>query len=394
MHIHIIYTYIYISLSVAILAQVEVTWVEVVVAKEQVKATSWVVVVVTWVEVAFHVGARRVLAGRFKSCRKRDLLEYRANADISFVQDVSGGNSRRIFQALRPRRPVNRSKGFQGAEALAGDWHKSKLPIQGQACQGVATAFLFYRVSWCTTPWWLRWELAAFAPTLHVRWLLSWSHPHKSWTWASIEGSFVEKGTRLWRHWCGALARRSWRVEPPPVCIISQSSFAWISSTPVQRWFSGALVKEQGTSYWSIVLSWNFVAEHSGKNFREELEVAIGWALQACSSSLAVWMCKATRGRHCASCSETSSAHGCGYAVISSCSFHWHQGCILLRCEGTFLWHNCPRWMCRSGCLVSSLEASCYCIWGLHKVDCWVWSVGWGFSARSPSTAGALDFIQ
>lgn len=57
--------------------------------------------------------ARRVLAGRFKSCRKRDLIEYRANADISFVHDVSGGNSRRIFQALRPRRPVNRSKGFR-----------------------------------------------------------------------------------------------------------------------------------------------------------------------------------------------------------------------------------------------------------------------------------------
>lgn len=64
-------------------------------------------------EKAVTVWARRALAGRFKSCRKRDLLEYRANADISFVQDVSGGNSRRIFQALRPRRPINRSKGFR-----------------------------------------------------------------------------------------------------------------------------------------------------------------------------------------------------------------------------------------------------------------------------------------
>ena len=61
--------------------QVEVTWVEVVVAKEQVKATSWVVVVVTWVEVAFHVAsgcerrkqkerAKPSLGGKMERCEE------------------------------------------------------------------------------------------------------------------------------------------------------------------------------------------------------------------------------------------------------------------------------------------------------------------------------------
>ena len=64
-------------------------------------------------EKAVSLWARTILVGRFRSCRKQDLLKHRTESDLKFVGDVSGSCTQQIFQALRPRRPVNRSKGFR-----------------------------------------------------------------------------------------------------------------------------------------------------------------------------------------------------------------------------------------------------------------------------------------
>ena len=69
-------------------------------------------------EKAVAIWARSILVGRFRSSKKKDLLQYRASAAINFVDAVNGGTSREIYQALRPKRSVNRSKGFRVPKPL------------------------------------------------------------------------------------------------------------------------------------------------------------------------------------------------------------------------------------------------------------------------------------
>ena len=54
----------------------------------------------------------------FKDARKKDLYQHRLNFDIGFVEAVSSSQARRIFQALRPKRPVARCKGIKAKSPL------------------------------------------------------------------------------------------------------------------------------------------------------------------------------------------------------------------------------------------------------------------------------------
>ena len=54
----------------------------------------------------------------FRESRKQDLVLHRSNCALDFRHTVSTGNPALMFQALRPKRPVNRDKGFKVARPL------------------------------------------------------------------------------------------------------------------------------------------------------------------------------------------------------------------------------------------------------------------------------------
>ena len=64
-------------------------------------------------EKAFLLWVRSQQAKRFKASRNADLCQHRATYDIGFVEAVSSSSARRIFNALRPKRPIARNKGVK-----------------------------------------------------------------------------------------------------------------------------------------------------------------------------------------------------------------------------------------------------------------------------------------
>lgn len=64
-------------------------------------------------ERALALWARRTLVARFQKCRKADLVHRRATAELEFLDGVNCSSSHFLYKALRPKRPVNRLKGFK-----------------------------------------------------------------------------------------------------------------------------------------------------------------------------------------------------------------------------------------------------------------------------------------
>lgn len=69
-------------------------------------------------EKAVALWARRVLAGRFQASRKKDLLHHQTTAELSFLDGVTSTSAQKLYKSLRPKRPVNRSKGFKVPKPL------------------------------------------------------------------------------------------------------------------------------------------------------------------------------------------------------------------------------------------------------------------------------------
>ena len=63
-------------------------------------------------EKAFLLWVRQELAIRFRKARQEDLRLHREKWNKDFVGEVSSSCARRIYQALRPKRPVARNKGI------------------------------------------------------------------------------------------------------------------------------------------------------------------------------------------------------------------------------------------------------------------------------------------
>ena len=76
-------------------------------------------------EKAFLLWVRSQQAKLFKEVRKKDLLTHRASYEASFIEAVSSSSARRIFQSLRPKRPVSRCKGIKTRSPLP------ELQLQG-----------------------------------------------------------------------------------------------------------------------------------------------------------------------------------------------------------------------------------------------------------------------
>ena len=69
-------------------------------------------------EKAVTCWARRVLDGKFRKSRKHDLLQHQSTVALNFQEGLSSSSSKQVFQALRPKRPVNRAKGFKVPKPL------------------------------------------------------------------------------------------------------------------------------------------------------------------------------------------------------------------------------------------------------------------------------------
>lgn len=69
-------------------------------------------------EKAVALWARRVLTGKFQASRKQDLLHHQATAELSFLDGATSTSAQKLYKALRPKRPVNRSKGFKVPKPL------------------------------------------------------------------------------------------------------------------------------------------------------------------------------------------------------------------------------------------------------------------------------------
>ena len=63
-------------------------------------------------EKAFLLWVRQELATKFRKARHEDLRLHREKWNTDFVGEVSSACARRIYQALRPKRPVARNKGI------------------------------------------------------------------------------------------------------------------------------------------------------------------------------------------------------------------------------------------------------------------------------------------
>ena len=69
-------------------------------------------------ERALLLWSRAKLDVLFRESRKQDLVFHRSNCALDFRHTVSTGNPALMFQALRPKRPVNRDKGFKVSRPL------------------------------------------------------------------------------------------------------------------------------------------------------------------------------------------------------------------------------------------------------------------------------------
>ena len=69
-------------------------------------------------EKAVALWAKRTLKGKFQASRKNDLLRHQATVEISFLDGVTSTSAQKLYKALRPKRPVNRSKGFKVPKPL------------------------------------------------------------------------------------------------------------------------------------------------------------------------------------------------------------------------------------------------------------------------------------
>ena len=69
-------------------------------------------------ERALLLWSRAKLDVLFRASRKQDLVLYRTHCALDFRHTVSTGNPALMFQALRPKRPVNRDKGFKVSRPL------------------------------------------------------------------------------------------------------------------------------------------------------------------------------------------------------------------------------------------------------------------------------------
>lgn len=62
---------------------------------------------------ALLLWARNQLDSRFRAQRKADLASFRATCSLRFNEAMCGGDVSSLYKALRPKRPVNREKGFR-----------------------------------------------------------------------------------------------------------------------------------------------------------------------------------------------------------------------------------------------------------------------------------------
>ena len=69
-------------------------------------------------EKAVALWARRTLKGKFLASRKNDLLHHQATTELSFLDGVTSTSAQKLYKTLRPKRPVNRSKGFKVPKPL------------------------------------------------------------------------------------------------------------------------------------------------------------------------------------------------------------------------------------------------------------------------------------
>lgn len=69
-------------------------------------------------EKAFLLWVRQELAAKFRKARQEDLRLHRVRWNQDFVGEVSSSCARRIYQALRPKRPVARNKGISSRTPL------------------------------------------------------------------------------------------------------------------------------------------------------------------------------------------------------------------------------------------------------------------------------------
>ena len=82
--------------------------------KTQQSATCFTVEVAhSYQERALLLWARKRLDDQFRASRKTDLMEHRATCALDFRRNVTHGDANTLFQTLRPKRPVNRDKGFK-----------------------------------------------------------------------------------------------------------------------------------------------------------------------------------------------------------------------------------------------------------------------------------------
>ena len=69
-------------------------------------------------EKAVACWARGILDGKFRNSRRHDLRQHQATVALDFREGISSSSSRLVYQALRPKRPVNRAKGFKVPKPL------------------------------------------------------------------------------------------------------------------------------------------------------------------------------------------------------------------------------------------------------------------------------------
>ena len=69
-------------------------------------------------ERAMLLWVRGQLDSRFRSQRKSDLVNFRVSCSLNFSNQVRSGDTSALYKALKPKRPVNRDKGFNVPKPL------------------------------------------------------------------------------------------------------------------------------------------------------------------------------------------------------------------------------------------------------------------------------------
>ena len=83
-------------------------------------ADSRVSLINLYQERALLLWVRTQLAARFRQQRNEDLRNFRANSALSLARDVNSGDASQVYKSLKPKRPVNRDKGFKMPRPLPG----------------------------------------------------------------------------------------------------------------------------------------------------------------------------------------------------------------------------------------------------------------------------------